>query len=108
MLASRARIEGGRFSITLLLLWRLCPTKPARYDVGAPPCRGAEGVRAPGSVKEAVRRLLEQLPDDCSLEDVQYHLYVRHKIELGLAEARQGHVVDLQEVERRLARWLEK
>lgn len=60
------------------------------------------------SVKEEVRRLLEQLPDDCSLEDVQYHLYVRQKIELGLAEARQGRVVDQQEAERRLARWLEK
>ena len=65
-------------------------------------------MRAVGSVKEAVRRLLEQLPDDCSLDDVQYHLYVRQKIELGLAEARQGHVVDQQEAERRLARWIEK
>ena len=60
------------------------------------------------SVKEEIRRLLEQLPDDCSLEDVQYHLYVRQKIELSLADARQGRVVAQEEAERRLARWLEK
>ncbi|MBE3597601.1 MAG: hypothetical protein IMX02_01925 [Limnochordaceae bacterium] len=60
------------------------------------------------SVKEEIRRLLEQLPDDCSLEDVQYHLYVRQKIELSLADVRQGHVVGQEEAERRLARWLEK
>ncbi len=65
-------------------------------------------MRAVESVKEAVRRLLGQLPDDCSLEDMRYHLYVRQKIELGLAEARRGHVVDQQEAERRMARWLEK
>jgi hypothetical protein len=30
--------------------------------------------------KEEVRKLLEQLPDDSSLEDIQYHIYVRGKI----------------------------
>ncbi|WP_324717961.1 hypothetical protein U7230_06725 [Carboxydochorda subterranea] len=60
------------------------------------------------SVKEEIRRLLEQLPDDCSLGDVQYHLYVRQKIELSLSDARQGYVVAQEEAERRLARWLEK
>lgn len=78
------------------------------YDAGAPACGCAKGVRPVASVKEEIRRLLEQLPDDCSLEDVQYHLYVRQKIELSLADARQGHVVAQEEAERRLARWIEK
>jgi len=28
------------------------------------------------TAKEEVKTLLDKLPDDCSLEDVQYHLYV--------------------------------
>jgi hypothetical protein len=30
--------------------------------------------------KEEVRRLLDQLPDDTSLEDIQYHIYVQQKM----------------------------
>src|SRR5947209_7598722 len=33
---------------------------------------GSIGVEA----KAAVRMLLDQLPDDCTLEEVQYHLYI--------------------------------
>ena len=29
-------------------------------------------------VKQSVQALLDLLPDDCSLDDVQYHLYVLH------------------------------
>ena len=28
------------------------------------------------STKEAVLDLVRKLPDDCSLDDIQYHLYV--------------------------------
>jgi ATP-dependent Lon protease len=35
------------------------------------------------TVKETVCRLLEDLPDNASLEDIQYHIYVREKIERG-------------------------
>ncbi len=28
------------------------------------------------TVKEEVKTLLERLPDDCTIEDIQYHLYV--------------------------------
>ncbi|MBK7952400.1 MAG: hypothetical protein IPK00_27515 [Deltaproteobacteria bacterium] len=57
------------------------------------------------STKDAVRALLDRLPDDCSLEDVLYHLYVVQQIELGLAEADAGNVIPheqvVQELERR-------
>jgi len=58
--------------------------------------------------KQEVLELLEQLPDDASLEDIQYHIYVRQKIQKGLDAARQGNVISQEEVERRMARWLEK
>ena len=33
------------------------------------------------TAKDEVRELLQNLPDDASLEDIQYHLYVRQKIQ---------------------------
>jgi len=57
--------------------------------------------------KQVVRDLLEKLPDDCTLDDVLYHLYVLQHLLLGLAEAESGQVVPHAEVERRLReRWL--
>lgn len=58
--------------------------------------------------KEEVRDLLDQLPDGASLEDIQYHLYVRQKIRKGLEAESAGKVVPQEEVERRMARWLER
>ena len=40
--------------------------------------------------KQTVRELLHRLPDDCSLEDVLYHLYVIDKTQRGLAELDAG------------------
>jgi hypothetical protein len=34
------------------------------------------------TTKEEVQSLLKKLPDNCSLEDVQYHLYVIEKIQI--------------------------
>ncbi|MCH8988873.1 MAG: hypothetical protein IIA92_08710 [Chloroflexi bacterium] len=58
--------------------------------------------------KQEVLELLEQLPEDASLEDIQYHIYVRQKVQKGLDAAGEGTVIAQEEVERRMARWLEK
>lgn len=59
------------------------------------------------TAKDEVRRLLEALPDDASLEDVQYSIYVRERIERARREAAEGTVIDQSEVESRMERWLE-
>lgn len=59
-------------------------------------------------VKQEVSKLLNRLPDDCSLEDVQYHLYVLQKIEHGLKDAEEGRIYTQEEIEKRMAQWLEK
>ena len=60
------------------------------------------------TAKEQVRELLENVPDDASLEDIQYHLYVRQKIEKGLEAADKGRTLSDEEVTRRMARWLDR
>ena len=44
------------------------------------------------NVKQQVESLLHNLPENCSLEDIQCHLYVLEKVRHGLDEARQGAV----------------
>ena len=60
------------------------------------------------TAKEEVRDLLEKLPDDASLDDIQYHIYVCQKIQKGLDAADRGELISPEEVARRMARWLEK
>lgn len=36
------------------------------------------------TAKEEVQKMLNQIPDDASLEDIQYHLYMLDKIQSGL------------------------
>jgi hypothetical protein len=45
------------------------------------------------NAKNAVRELLDRLPDDCSLEDVLYPLYVLREIEPGRADVVAGRVI---------------
>ena len=60
------------------------------------------------SAKDQVQHILEMLPEDASLEDIQYHIYVRQKIQQGLDDAEAGRVVSHAEVQRRLAKWTTK
>jgi predicted transcriptional regulator len=60
------------------------------------------------TAKEEVRRILDLLPDDATLEDIQYRIYVRQAIDAGLREATQGRTLSQEEVEQRVARWIGK
>ena len=60
------------------------------------------------TAKDAVKKLLEQIPDDSSFEEIQYHIYVREKIELGLNDIREGRLLNQEEVEKRMSKWLGK
>ena len=58
------------------------------------------------SAKQVVIQVLESLPDDCSLEDVQYELYVRQKVAEGERAADRGETVPHDEVMREAREWL--
>jgi hypothetical protein len=58
------------------------------------------------TAKQEVQALLSKLPDDCSLEDIQYHLYVIEKINHGLEAAEPHSTISQEEVEQRLRKWL--
>jgi len=56
--------------------------------------------------KEEVRKLLDALPEEVSFEDIHYHIYVQEAIRRGLEAAERGELVDQDEIERRMAKWL--
>ncbi len=58
------------------------------------------------STKEKVQSMLRKLPDDCTIEDIQYHLYVLGKIRQGLELADTKGVLQQAEVEGLLNKWL--
>lgn len=58
------------------------------------------------TAKQDVESLLSKLPDDCSLEDIQYHLYVIEKVRNGLESADSQGTVPQEDVERRFGKWL--
>lgn len=60
------------------------------------------------TAKQEVQELLQELPDDATLEDIQYRIFVKQKIAQGLADVRAGRVVSHDEVEKRFTRWLAK
>jgi predicted transcriptional regulator len=58
------------------------------------------------SGKEAARQIIDTLPDDASLDDIMYAMYVRKKIERGLRDEEDGNLIDHKDVMRDLNEWL--
>jgi hypothetical protein len=58
------------------------------------------------TLKQEAAEVLHNLPDDSSLEDIQYHLYVLEKIRKGREYIATGRACTLEEAKQRLNRWL--
>ncbi len=58
------------------------------------------------TAKQDVESLLNRLPDNVSVEDIQYHLYVLDKVRRGLEDARVNGTLTQEEVESRFSKWL--
>jgi hypothetical protein len=62
------------------------------------------------TAKEDVESLLNRLPDNVSVEDIQYHLqyhlYVLDKVRRGLEDARVNGTLSEEEVESRFSKWV--
>jgi predicted transcriptional regulator len=57
-------------------------------------------------IKTQVIDLIKSLPDDCTLEDIQYHLYVREKVERGIKAIDEGRTVTQEQAEAQVKEWL--
>jgi len=57
-------------------------------------------------VKQEAQEMIQNLPDNCTYEDIQYHLYVVEKIKNGMSRAKSGEVSSHQDAKKRMSKWL--
>lgn len=58
------------------------------------------------AAKDEVRKLLDNLPDDATLDDIHYHLYVLEKIKRGQDDIANGRAYTSEQARDYLNRWL--
>jgi len=62
------------------------------------------------NLKEEIIELIRKLPEDATIDDIMYHLYVKKKILAGIEDIEQGKVVPHEKVmenaKERLEQWL--
>ena len=56
-------------------------------------------------IKDAVRQVMENQPEDATWDDVDYHHNVRRKIENGLKDISGRRTLSMNEVSQRLDKW---
>ena len=60
------------------------------------------------TAKQEVQDMLQNLPDSCSFEDIQYHLYVLEKVRRGEERLEGEGGISQSEAEKRLSKWIIK
>ncbi|MCG5058797.1 MAG: hypothetical protein KA714_12565 [Limnoraphis sp. WC205] len=50
------------------------------------------------NIKEEAKRLVENLPDNSTWDDLMYEIYVRQAIESGLKDSQAEKVISVEEV----------
>ena len=58
------------------------------------------------TAKAQATALLDKLPENSSLEDIQYHLYVIEKVQNGLAQIDSGKSFSHAEARKKLGKWI--
>jgi len=52
-------------------------------------------------IKQEAYRLLDNLPDKATWDDLMYQIYVRQAIEAGLKDSNEGRTIEVREVRKR-------
>ena len=57
-------------------------------------------------IKEQVIQMIQELPEDITVDDVMAELYFRLQVDAGLKELDAGKGLSHKEVEKRMGKWL--
>lgn len=57
------------------------------------------------TTKEKMKELIEEQPDDASYDEILRELTFARMVERGLADAREGRVIENDELARRIRTW---
>ena len=85
---------------------QFAPTFRARpFEVLSPSCYRRHRLE---SAKDEVRKILDELPDDVSIEEIQDRIRVRQKIRQALEDVAAERLLSEKELEKRMSRWTDK
>ncbi len=59
-------------------------------------------------IKEQVIKMIQNMPQDISIEDIMAELYFRHQVDEGLSQLDEGKGIPHEEIEKRMEKWLKK
>jgi len=59
------------------------------------------------NIKDQIISFIKTLPDDTTVEDIMYHLYVREKIFRGIKDADEGKKVPNKAAKEIIEKWFE-
>lgn len=60
------------------------------------------------AIKQEAQQMIQNLPENCTYEDIQYHLYVVEKIKNGIDRAQKGEMSSHKDAKVRMDKWLSK
>ncbi|SKC81950.1 hypothetical protein [Maledivibacter halophilus] len=57
------------------------------------------------TIKEEAIRIISNLPDDVSMDDIMYKLYVMDKIKSGQSDIKSGNYLSSDDVRKEIEKW---
>ncbi|MBN1523854.1 MAG: hypothetical protein JW904_05185 [Spirochaetales bacterium] len=60
------------------------------------------------TTKEEVKKMLDNLPDNVSVEDIMYELYFKQKVDRGLKDYAAGNYVSHEDILKEAHQWLKQ
>ncbi len=57
------------------------------------------------SIQESAIEIIKNLPENCTLEDIQYKLYAKKKITAGLEDIKSGNTISEEEMDNEIRSW---
>ncbi len=57
------------------------------------------------AVKESAINIIKKLPDNCTVEDIQYELYFKLKVEKGLQDIKVKNILSEKEMDKEISSW---
>ena len=58
-----------------------------------------------GSLKKEVLNAIEKLPEETTIDDIMYRLYVIEKIRKGQEAVKRGEVISVEALKKEVASW---
>ena len=58
------------------------------------------------TAKEMAQKAIEELPEEATFDDIQYHLYVLECVQQGESDIKSGRIMTEEQAEKGLSKWL--